>query len=127
MYKCWIRIWRSNWKKTLNIVSHDGIRSTIQVREKVLATEEVEIKTLDSFDLDNIGFIKIDVEENELNVLKGSVETLKKSNYPKILYKSNTVNKKLFTFIRNLNYNIIQIKGFGNMFLAVYKKNNINI
>jgi len=108
-------------KKTLNIVSPDGVGSTLQAREKVLATEEVEIKTLDSFDLDNIGFIKIDVEENELSVLEGSVLTLKKSNYPKILFESNTVNKKLFNFIRSLNYNIIQIKGCNNMFLAVYK------
>ena len=108
-------------KKTLNIVSLDGGGSTLQAREKVLATEEVEIKTLDSFDLDNIGFIKIDVEENELSVLEGSVLTLKKSNYPTILFESNTVNKKLFNFITSLKYNIIQIKGCNNMFLAVYK------
>ena len=108
-------------KKTLNIVSPDGGGSTLEAREKVLATEEVEIKTLDSFNIENIGFIKIDVEENELNVLEGAVVTLEKSNYPKILFESNTVNKKLFNFIRKLNYNIIQIKGCGNMFLAIHK------
>jgi FkbM family methyltransferase len=37
-----------------------------------------DMKTLDSFGIRNVGFIKIDTEGYELNVLKGAEETIKK-------------------------------------------------
>ena len=105
--------------QTLNIVSNDGGGSSLFVNNiNVLATEIIQINTLDSFNLENIGFIKMDVEENELFVLKGSLITLKRSNYPTILFESNNSNEELFCFLKNLNYKIIQISGFSNMFLA---------
>ena len=110
-------------KNILNIVSQDGGGSTLHKHNKILATEEIEIRTLDSFNIDNIGFIKIDVEDNELNVLEGSLLTLQKSNYPKILFESNTINDKLFNFVRSLEYDIIPIRNCNNMFLAVHKNN----
>lgn len=106
-------------EQTLNIVSNDGGGSSLFVNNTVvLATETIQINTLDSFNLENIGFIKMDVEENELFVLKGALNTLKKSNYPKILFESNNSNEELFSFLKNLNYKIIQISGYSNMFLA---------
>jgi len=106
-------------EKELFIVSNDGGGSTlIKNQNQVLATEKVSIRTLDSFGLTNIGFIKMDVEENELNVLLGATETLKKSNYPTILFESNTENEELFNFLTNLSYKIIPINGYNNMFLA---------
>jgi FkbM family methyltransferase len=108
---------------TLNIVSLDGVGSTLHNNNNILRTEQIEIKTLDSYNIENIGFIKIDVEENELDVLKGSLITLQKSNYPNILFESNIINEPLFNFVRNLNYKIIQINGYKNMYLAVYKNN----
>jgi FkbM family methyltransferase len=105
--------------QTLNIVSSDGGGSSLFVNNTtVLATEKIQINTLDSFNLENIGFIKMDVEENELFVLKGSLNTLKQSNYPIILFESNNSNVELFSFLKNLNYKIIQINGYSNMFLA---------
>tara|TARA_B100000925_G_scaffold288359_1_gene269197 strand:- start:2599 stop:3366 length:768 start_codon:yes stop_codon:yes gene_type:complete len=44
--------------------------------------ENVDLRTLDSLGLDNIGFIKMDVEGFEKLVLEGGLETIKKSNYP---------------------------------------------
>ena len=38
-----------------------------------------EMRTLDSFELDNVGFIKIDVEGAHLLVLKGAEETIKRN------------------------------------------------
>ena len=38
----------------------------------------VQVKTLDSFSFENVGLIKVDTEGNEFNILKGSVETLRK-------------------------------------------------
>ena len=103
----------------LNIVSSDGGGSSLFINNtNVLATETIQINTLDSFNLENIGFIKMDVEENELFVLKGALNTLKQSNYPTILFESNSSNEELFCFLKNLHYKIIQISGYSNMFLA---------
>jgi FkbM family methyltransferase len=114
--------------QTLNIVSDDGGGSTLHSNNgntgntgnnnKILKTEIIEVKTLDRFNISNISFIKMDVEDNELNVLIGSLNTLKNSNYPKILFESNTYNEKLFNFLKELNYTIITINGVSNMFLA---------
>jgi hypothetical protein len=65
----------------------------------------------------------MDVEENELFVLQGAKETLRKSNYPKILFESNSefsdISKSLFVHLTEaLNYKIIQINGSKNMYLA---------
>ena len=111
-------------KQTLNIVSLDGGGSTLHNHNNnILQTEEIEIKTLDSLNIDNIGFIKIDVEENELQVLLSSQNTLKSSKYPKILFEMNTENKQLTDFLKGNHYNIIPISGYKNMFLATNPKN----
>jgi FkbM family methyltransferase len=112
--------------QTLNIVSNDGGGSTLHggsgsdSNTNVLKTEIIEVKTLDRFNITNISFIKMDVEDNELNVLLGSLNTLKNSNYPKILFESNTYNEKLFNFLKGLNYTITSINGVSNMFLAKF-------
>lgn len=107
-------------KLELNIVSNDGGGSTLHPQsQNVLRKETIEIRTLDSFQLENIGFIKMDVEENEKFVLEGSVETLKRSNYPRILFESNTYNEQLFGFIKNtLGYQITKLQHAHNMYLA---------
>ncbi len=78
-------------------------------------------KTLDSFNLTNINFIKIDVEGHEKLVLEGAVQTLKNNNYPKILFESwdehheqnglpsIKLKKELFEFIESLGYRIIKL------------------
>jgi FkbM family methyltransferase len=110
-------------KQKLNIISLDGGGSTLHPNNNVLQTEEIEIRTLDSFNIDNISFIKIDVENNELQVLMSSEDTLKRSNYPKILFEINENNIQLINFLEKINYNIIPVNGCANMFLAVNKSN----
>lgn len=46
----------------------------------------IPIRTLDSFDLDNVDFIKIDVEGFETNVIKGALETIRRCR-PVILFE----------------------------------------
>jgi FkbM family methyltransferase len=105
--------------KTLNIISDDGGGSTLHNNNyNVLNTEEIEIKTLDSFNIDNISFIKIDVEDNELQVLEFAQTTLKNSNYPKILFEMNNYKTELIEFLKGLKYNIININNCNNMYLA---------
>lgn len=104
--------------KDLNIVSLDGGGSTLHPKSSVLRTERIEIRTLDSYNLDDIGFVKIDVEENELDALRGGIETLRRSNFPKILFESNYDNPALFDFLHGHGYKTIQLRGQSNMYLA---------
>lgn len=108
-------------KHFLNIVSLDGGGSSLHYNNEnnILKKEEIKILTLDSFNIQNIGFIKMDVEENELQVLLGSVNTLKNSNYPKILFEMNEINTQLLDFLTEIGYNITNINNYPNMYLAI--------
>jgi FkbM family methyltransferase len=107
---------------TLKIVSNDGGGSSIHApADKVLREETIEVRTLDSFGLENVGFIKMDVEENELFVLQGGRETLIKSGWPPILFESNYENPALFSYIHEMGYTIIQLSGCSNMYLASHQ------
>lgn len=109
--------------QSLNIISLDGGGSTLHnnTTEPILDTEEIEIKTLDSLNLENISFIKMDVENNEYQVLLGSIQTLQRSNYPPILFEMNKVNDAIIRFLETNNYNVITLQNLENMFLAVKK------
>lgn len=107
-------------QKTLKIVSNDGGGSTIQSVNNVLREETIVVETLDHMNLNNIGFIKMDVEENEYHVFLGASRTLEKSGYPVIIFESNKENDQLFQYITQLSYKIINIKGCNNMFLACH-------
>ena len=109
--------------KTLHIVSNDGGGSTVHAppSDKVLNSELIEIRTLDSLGMQGqISFIKMDVEENELQVLQGGMETIVRCGYPKILFESNSqTNTALFDYLREiLGYQIVKVNGFFNMYLA---------
>lgn len=110
-------------ERELNIISEDGGGSTILNISNVIKTEKICIKTLDSFHLKNIGLIKMDIEGNELNALKGALNTLLLSNYPRILFENNKESKEnkennVFAYLSDIGYNIINISGYPNMFLA---------
>ena len=108
----------------LYIVSNDGGGSTVQVPENtgaIMATEHIEIRTLDSMNItDPISFIKMDVEENELYVLEGGKDTILRNGCPHILFEQNDPsNTALSDYLRStFNYNIIQVGGTVNMYLA---------
>ena len=53
-------------EQSLKIVSVDGGGSGLHNTSGIIAEEKIKIKTLDSLDVGNIGFIKIDVEDNLL-------------------------------------------------------------
>ena len=112
-----------NGPKTLHIVSNDGGGSTLHPppSDKILNSELIEIRTLDSLGIQGqISFIKMDVEENELQVLQGGMETIARCGYPKILFESNSqTNTALFDYLREiLGYQIVKVSGFFNMYLA---------
>jgi len=107
-------------RQTLKIVSNDGGGSSLHSTTGILREETIEIKTLDEYRIENIGFIKMDVEENELFVLKGALQTIRGSYWPTILFESNFENTELFDYIRSIGYkDIIRVGGCHNMFLTV--------
>lgn len=107
------------------LTSRDGgTDSFIDVPGYTSGKTIVTIKTLDSFNLTDIGFIKIDVEGFELSCLKGCQQTLKNSNYPPFIFEANhdawykNMKIELFEFIISLGYKIHPINGYANMYLA---------
>ncbi len=57
--------------------------------------QEVKVKTLDSFGFSKLNFLNIDVQGYELEVLKGSIETLKSIDYIMCEVHRNIEQKKL--------------------------------
>ena len=121
-------------KTMLKIRSLDGGGSSICDIDSdiIIEQEDIMVQTLDGFfemqdaeNLPQIEFIKMDVEYNELNVLKGAIQTLSSNNYPTILFEANTdsdLNKELFDYLEYvLPYKVVSINGYNNMFLAVRK------
>lgn len=112
----------------------DGGGNGISVFDKDANTPTIDVPMveLDSFNLKDIGFIKIDVEGHEEYVLRGALKTLSDNNYPPILFESwpermtdvpaKQIRESLFRFIESLGYTIVQIQGgTDDMFLATKK------
>ena len=105
-------------KQQLKIISKDGGGSSLHIKNplKILSEETIEIQTLDYYNIQNVTFIKIDVEENELYVLQGALKTL--NTKPKILFESNNTNENLFKYLTDIGYKIVNITRYCNMYLA---------
>lgn len=56
-----------------------GTRSLPNSNVELKNTREIEVVTVDSFNCDNVSFIKFDVEGSELDALEGAKETILKS------------------------------------------------
>lgn len=69
-----------------------------------------ECRTLDSYEFENIGLIKIDVEGQELKVLKGAVKTLKEQSPILAVEEWNNNRKDVDEYVKSLGYK--QIKEF---------------
>jgi len=88
---------------------------------------KVQVRTLDSFHIESVGFIKIDVEGAELEVLKGARETLDKWG-PPILFESwgewktdvdsKGLRTQLFSYLASIGYRIQPVSGVRDTFLA---------
>jgi FkbM family methyltransferase len=87
----------------------------------VNTSNKIELIPLDYMNFNNIRLIKIDVEGHELEVIKGGIETIKKNNYPPIIFEAWTwkpwfepKRKKLFEYLEGHGYKIQQL-GHNNL------------
>jgi FkbM family methyltransferase len=108
-----------------------GSNSLLQMLDRT-PTWMVDVKTLDSMGLTNVGMIKIDVEGFEKNVLEGAQETLKANGYPRIFFESwipereeggipsKSLRSELFEYIESTGYKVVPIRGSREMFIAEY-------
>jgi FkbM family methyltransferase len=117
---------KANQITTLSIVSKDGGGSTVcEPHAPVLATEKVKTMTIDSYHIENVGLIKLDIEGNELNALEGAKATIERSNRPPIIFEANNdpwfaeQKKALFKYLNETGYDIVEIKPFNNMYAAL--------
>lgn len=116
--------------------SADGGGNGVKVlNSKDESTQRIKIpmKTLDSFGLTNIGFIKIDVEGFEKEVLQGAQETLRSNNYPTILFESwgdwknaegvnaSGIRNELFEYLQSIGYVVRPVMNVRDMYFAEYR------
>lgn len=104
--------------------------------EASLGTLLLPLKRLDDLNIENIGLIKIDVEGHEIHVLKGALETLKRSDYPPILFESwdewrettehfipaSQLRSDLFQYLKELGYSIEPLGKGSEIFLAKFNR-----
>jgi protein O-GlcNAc transferase len=80
----------------------------------------IKLKTLDSYNFDNVGLVKIDVEGNELEVMRGAINTLRVYK-PILIVESDPQNKGLLSiFVDKLGYKYAFTVG-NNYFFTVKK------
>lgn len=119
-----------NGTTTLHIRSEDGGGNTCLEGDTRGVPYETPLRTLDSFQLENIGLIKIDVEGLEQQVIEGMTETLKRNHYPRILFESwaefreaegvpaRKLRRDLFERFESIGYTVVPIRGWNEMFIA---------
>lgn len=79
----------SSYNGTGYLTHSDGVNNNSGTAKMGNSGLEIEVNTLDNFDFENVTFIKIDVEGHELEVLKGSINTIKKYK-PNILVETHS-------------------------------------
>ena len=99
---------------------------------RTLETRQLKVKTLDDYNFDNIGFIKIDVEGHEEDVIDGAIETINNCDFPPIIFESwkpgmhhnlsyeytDKLRESLFKKFANIGYKVNPIIGWEEIFLA---------
>jgi len=78
--------------------------------------EKMILMTLDGIGFEDVRLLKIDVEGHELEVLKGGIETIKRNNYPPIIFEAWTwkpwyqeKRKALFDYLEGHGYEITEL------------------
>lgn len=88
------------------------------------STEAVDVITLDSLNLTNVGLIRLDCDGNELNVLKGAATTLINSGKPRIVLEAwsatwyASARVAIRNYLQGLGYTITPVPNTSEWYLA---------
>lgn len=113
-----------------NLTDNDDLVKIYKNTSTYEQSHTVKTKTLDSFNIQNVGLVKIDVEGFEEKVIRGSLMTIISNNYPPILFEcwdvgvfGMTQEKRdsLFNLLKTLGYKIFEYWGDNETHLAVHK------
>ncbi len=74
---------------------------------------EVNLRTLDSFKFENLGFIKIDVEGHEIEVLGGALETIRRERPHLLVEVRDSHLSEVLKFMSSLGYQEITLPSLG--------------
>jgi len=129
----------------LNICKEPGVSSVLEPnidflknfrdieRYEIVNKLNVKCKKLDSVNINKIDFIKIDVQGYNLEVLKGSIESLKKCIGVEIecefkqIYKNQSMFKDVENFLNNSNFELIDFLDIVRWCEDRKEKNSLNI
>ena len=83
----------------------------------ITKTKSIQLKKLDNFEFKNVDYIKIDVQLHELEVIEGSIDTLK-NNDPVLCIEAVRRNEEELSYVKefvnileNLKYKIVGESG----------------
>lgn len=113
---------------TIHAETHSKLRGQPNKGTQV----SVPLNTLDSLHLENLAFIKVDVEGAELDVLFGGLGTLARNAYPPILYEAwdfdwyRPQKEAIEGFLKDLGYSLLSFDASFN-YLAQHPKHGAGI
>lgn len=104
---------------TISSLSYDAVVSSATDEElRQVATEAVEVRTLDSVDIEPVHLIKIDAQGAELDVLIGGERTIRRWNpiilveiWPDGLRQFGATEESLMAFLRKMRYATVRFGG----------------
>ena len=108
---------RSEGERTLHVPVSEGVvssgwgsleRENLPPSESV-TTQIVRTRTLDSYGVENVAFIKIDVEGHELQVLEGATETIARSRPIMLLEIKTTARSSVFAFLKDRQFELFYL------------------
>lgn len=110
------------YKSDKVVTTNNRICKLLQIDDSNVET--CQSLTLDSFNLQQVGLINIDVDGSELSVLMSSIMTLLSNNFPPILIKIRDdqwykeEKKLIVSQLSNCGYTIHPVGGCSNRYLA---------
>ena len=102
-----------------NRITHTNSTRVGRIKER--GNVVVPIKTLDSFNIMDIGFIKYDVEGFETKSIIGSMKTIKRS-WPVIIVEQNRGNLDAVNLLKSIGYQCLGAYQPRNMDFLLIKK-----
>ena len=115
-------------------VAKDNVGASSMAGHNVKGASPIKISTrkLDDYKFENVDFIKLDVQEHELEVLQGAINTLK-NNAPILCVECTTKTSngiqyviKVLNFLNQINYELLGIHHKEYIFRKCIKNEKIN-